>query len=371
MLFLSLLACAPAVDSLAPEPSDSTPVGTDTSGDTADSAATGDTGTTPACAATTWSSGRHTLDRPGLVRSFRVHVPATYNPEVPAPLVLAFHGWGGDGAEFLDDPTVTAEADARGYVLVAPDGLGPDEPGRPASSWSFRGSTTGLDGDGLDPEVAGDSTDICDDAATTDYAYPSCEGVAQNGCSWTQCQDDDVDFAVALVAETAAHLCIDTERVYAVGGSNGGMFTWELGQNEASADTFRALAPIIGLPHRGYLAPPARAGGTPVLLITGTRDRTVPPGEWEDPAYTTTSDGDTYYYTGATAITRVWAEAAGCPTAAAAVPVDVGLPDLDCRSYCPSTDPLPPVLDCRARMGHTYDFDWSWPLVLQFFDQHD
>jgi hypothetical protein len=108
----------------------------------------------------------------------------------------------------------------------------------------------------------------------------------------------------------------------------------------------------------------------PVLLVTGTRDRTVPPGDWEDPSFTTTSDADVYYYTGATAITQVWAEAAGCSTATAASPVDVGVPDLDCRSYCPDGGGLPPVLDCRAQMGHTYEFSWSWPLVLEFFDQH-
>jgi polyhydroxybutyrate depolymerase len=297
-------------------------------------------------------------------------VPLTYDPEVPAPLVMAFHGWGGDGGEFVDDGTVTFEADTRGSVLVAPDGLGPEEPGRHASSWSFRGSTTGLDGDGLDPEVPGDSTDICDDDATTDYAYPSCEGVAQNGCAWTQCTDDDVDFVLALVAETKAKLCIDEDRVYAVGGSNGGMFTWELGQNERSAGTFRAIAPIIGLPHRGYLAPPGREEGLPALLITGIRDRTVPAGAWEDEAYTTTSDGDTFYYTGATAITRAWAEAEGCDTTAPAAAVDVGVEDLDCRSYCGGGAGLPSVLDCRADMGHTYDFRWSWPLVLDFFDVH-
>lgn len=368
MLLLPLLACAGSPTD--PPPTDTSPDTTDTSPDTADTSDTTDTSDPAACAPTTWSTGRYTLDHAGVPRSFRVYVPATYDPKVPAPLVLAFHGWGGDGGEFVDDATVTAEADARGYVVVAPDGLGPDEEGHPAASWSFRGSTTGLDGDGLNAEVSGDSTDICDDALTTDYAYPSCEGVSQNGCAWTHCQDDDVDFAIALVTETAHNLCIDTERVYAVGGSNGGMFTWELGQNAASADTFRALAPIIGLPHRGYLAPPARAGGTPVLLITGTRDHTVPPGAWEDPAFTTTSDGDTYYYTGATAITRVWAESAGCATTTPAAPVDMGLPDLDCRSYCPGTDVLPPVLDCRAPMGHTYDFAWSWPLVLEFFDEN-
>jgi hypothetical protein len=30
----------------------------------------------------------------------------------------------------------------------------------------------------------------------------------------------------------------------------------------------------------------------------------------------------------------------------------------------------PNVLDCRAAMGHTYALDWSWQLILDFFDAH-
>ncbi len=338
------------------------PVGTTDSGPT-------DTGT-PGCPTSVWTSGSYALDHGGVQRAFSVYVPSSYDPTAPAPLVLVFHGWGGDSGEFLGDATVTGEADARGYVLIAPEGLGPEEAGNQPASWSFRGSTTGLDGDGLNAEVPGDSLDICDDARTTDYDYPSCAGVAENGCSWTHCQDDDVAFAKALVAEASQSLCIDAGRVYAVGGSNGGMFTWELGQNEVSAATFRAIAPLIGLPHRGYLAPPGRADGMPVLLITGAQDRTVPPGAWEDDAFTTTSDGDVYHYTGATAITRVWAEALGCDTAVDAASIDVGLPELDCRSYCDGGAAWPPLLDCRGEMGHTYGFSWSWPLIMDFFDRH-
>lgn len=82
------------------------------------------------------------------------------------------------------------------------------------------------------------------------------------------------------------------------------MFTWELGQNAASAPTFRAIAPLIGLPHRGYLENPGKAGNMPILLITGTHDTTVPPGPWESTRHTTTSDGNAYFYTSATAIIR-------------------------------------------------------------------
>ena len=48
-----------------------------------------------ACGESNWSSGTYSLERGGLVRDFRVFVPATYEPTTSAPLILAFHGWGG------------------------------------------------------------------------------------------------------------------------------------------------------------------------------------------------------------------------------------------------------------------------------------
>jgi len=353
MLTLFLVACQPPSLPVTDAPPSDTV-------DTVDTSDTEDSGDPSGCEASGWTSGRYDMDHGGVERTFRVHVPEGYDPANPAPLVVAFHGWGGDGTEFVGSSVVTGQADERGYVVIAPVGLGSGQPDQSWNSWSFRGSTTGIGGDG-EP--------ICDDAATTDYDYDSCDGVSENGCSWTHCQDDDVDFAVELVALAKENLCIDPERVFAVGGSNGGMFSWELGQNEASASTFRAIAPLIGLPHRGYLNPPARDGGMPVLSITGMGDRTVPPGEWEDPAYTTTTDGDAYYYTGATGITQVWAEAQGCDVTQPAAVVDVGVSEVECRSYCAGDGAWPPVLDCRSEMGHTYQFSWSWPLILDFFDQ--
>jgi poly(3-hydroxybutyrate) depolymerase len=191
--------------------------------------------------------------------------------------------------------------------------------------------------------------------------------VAQNGCSWTQCQADDVAFARALVETIASDLCVDPRRVYAAGGSNGGMFTWELGRRNAEAPVFAALAPLVGLPHAGYLA---ADGALPVLLLTGTEDPVVPPGDWEDASPTTSSSGqDRFYYTGATAITRSWARARGCDVTVDALPYDDGDPRTDCRTYCADAD-VPPVLDCRAEQGHVYGLSWTWPLVLDFFDAH-
>jgi polyhydroxybutyrate depolymerase len=330
------------------------------------------------------ASGTYQMTDQNETRTYRVFVPSGYKPGTAYPVVMVFHGWGGDENEFLRDRNVTTLADRRGYIVVAPRGLGSAAPDANRNSWSFRGSTTGLAGPNED--VASDTREttagaICDPARTPNYTYPSCKNLAHNTCSWTQCQVDDVAFTMRLVTEIESRLCIDTARVFASGGSNGGMFTWELAQNAHSAPIFRAIAPIIGLPHRGYLDTPAKPGGMPVLVITGTRDTTVPPGTWEDISHTTTSDGDRYYYTGASAITQRWGTTNSCPfTGTPAAPFNAGTTHVDCRTYCASNAAgwsggsagvgWPNVLDCRAPMGHTYDLGWSWKLILDFFDAH-
>jgi poly(3-hydroxybutyrate) depolymerase len=315
-------------------------------------------------------SGIHTVEHGGHSRTFRLHVPRGYDRNQASPLVTLFHGWGGNENEFLNDRSVRAEANARGYILAAPRGLGSGAPDSSFNSWSFSGSTTGLDGDGINSEVPEDTAAICDDAVTADYSYASCDGIAVNSCSWTHCQDDDVDFAVAMVEYIGENLCVDEGNVFASGGSNGGMFSWELGQNAKSAPTFRAIAPLIGLPHRAHLAAQGKADDMPVLLITGKNDRTVPPGTWRDSSYTTTSDGDKYYYTGATGITQVWAAEHACNTSDNAVPFDDGYPQTQCKTYCSDDEDWPRVLDCRAQMGHSYNLIWAWPLIMDFFDHH-
>ncbi len=321
----------------------------------------------PGCsAATAMKSGVHKLEFDGLQRTYRVHVPDSYEPGQAAPLVVLFHGWGGDENDYLDVPLVISEADQRGYILVASRGVGSGIPDHSNNSWTFRGSNTGLDAKG---------EAICNDGLTRDYTYPSCRetGIAKNGCAWTHCQGSeqgDVGFTLALIEEVAGKLCVDTDRVYATGSSNGGMFTWELAQNPRSASSFRAIAPNIGVPHRDYLDPPPEGAVMPALLTTGTEDSTVPPGEWEDTGFTTTSDGDHFYYASATSIMRVWASAHGCSIEQPAIPIDTGLADIDCRSYCSDDPGLTRVLDCRAAMGHEAGLHWSWKLTLEFFDQH-
>jgi poly(3-hydroxybutyrate) depolymerase len=330
------------------------------------------------------ASGSYQMADQNVSRTYRVFVPSGYQSNNAYPLVMVFHGWGGDENEFLGDKNVTTLANQRGYIVVAPRGLGSASPDSNRNSWSFRGSTTGLAGpsEGGSSYISGTAAvAICDPARTSDYTYPSCKNIARNTCSWTQCQADDVAFTITLVTEIVSKLCVDTNRVFASGGSNGGMFTWELGQNARSAPIFRAIAPIIGLPHRGYVEAPGKTRGMPVLVITGMRDSTVPAGAWEDTRQTTTADGDRFYYTGASAMTQHWGAINSCPyTGVPAAAFNAGTTHADCRTYCASDAAgwsggsagagWPNVLDCRALMGHIYDLGWSWKLVLDFFDAH-
>jgi len=318
------------------------------------------------CGGTAPASGTYTMPHGQMIRTYRLNVPPGYDSARPTRLVLVFHGWGGDESEFLSDRTVLADSNRRGYVVVAPRGIGSGPPDQRNNSWTFRGSATGVIQDGAA------RAPICDASITPNYTYPSCsEKRAVNTCSWTQCQDDDVEFVRSLIEHLEATLCIDTQHVFAVGGSNGGMFTWELGANPRTSALFRAIAPIIGLPHRGDVRPPSVRGGLPVILITGMSDTVVPPGKWDEPSYTTTSnDNDRFYYTGATAVIRRWSAAAGCAVEQREQPFNAGHSPADCRTYCPASGSAwPRVLDCRAPMGHDYQLNWSWKLVMDFFDR--
>ena len=322
------------------------------------------------CPATNWNAGSISITHNGIDRQMRVYIPSSYKSDTPSPLILAFHGWGGDENAFLGNETVRNQLDEHNYIMIAPVGLGSSE--SRAASWSVSGSTTGLDGDGINSSIENDSEKICDTNSTPDYTYPSCAGIAENSCSWTQCQDDDMSFVSSLVTQVQENLCIDSDRIFATGGSNGGQFVWDLGTNEATADIFRAVASIIGLPHRGYLDQSIKPDGLPVILITGMLDTTVPPGNWDDKSFTTTTDGESYYYTGATAITEKWAEALDCDTSVPPTTTSINIASaLECRSwnFCRNTNSYSSVLDCRgSQMGHIYNFNETWPIIMEFFN---
>jgi len=108
-------------------------------------------------------------------RTYLVHVPPRVSEGRPLPVVLAFHGGGGNAAGFKAYAGLDALADREGFVVVYPDGSG--RLGRRLLTWNAGG--------------------CCGYAA------------AQNV--------DDVGFALAVLRDVARNVSIDPARVYSTG----------------------------------------------------------------------------------------------------------------------------------------------------------
>ncbi|HEV8632223.1 MAG TPA: alpha/beta fold hydrolase [Thermoanaerobaculia bacterium] len=146
--------------------------------------------------------GDHRLElrHDGVARSYIVHVPPAARGRRPLPLLLSFHGGGGNAAHQQRYTAMDPLADREGFVVVYPDGSGRG----PLLTWN----------------------------AGTCCAYAA------------QQQVDDVGFALAVVADVGRRLAVDTHRVYATGMSNGGMMAHRLAAE--APDRIAAIAPVAG-----------------------------------------------------------------------------------------------------------------------------
>ncbi len=141
------------------------------------------------------------LQHGGRARRALVHVPPTH-PGQRLPVMLAFHGGGGEAAGFQADAGLDAVADREGFIVVYPFGTGP----LPRRLLTFNAGA------------------CC--------GYASDERV------------DDVGFAIALLDELAHRAAIDPRRIYATGHSNGAMMAYRLANDRA--DRVAAIAPVAG-----------------------------------------------------------------------------------------------------------------------------
>ena len=213
-------------DGAADEGDGATDPGEDAAGDAADAAgdaeadAPGDECPRPGDP----GPGSRTIDveHGGLARSYILHVPPSYDPTVRTPVVLNMHGYSSSASQEVIFTDMNTTADARGFVVVYPEGY--------ESSWN---------------------------------AGTCCGEAAADGI-------DDVSFLVAVVDDVASRLCVDRDRVYASGMSNGGFMSYRLACE--AAGVFAGAAPVAG-----SLGIPSCTPSEPVPLIAyhGTEDSYV------------------------------------------------------------------------------------------------
>jgi polyhydroxybutyrate depolymerase len=159
----------------------------------------------------------------GTSRTANVHVPASYDPTHPTPLVLNFHGYTSDATQQALLTQMNAKSDAEGFVVAYPQGLN--------ASWN---------------------------------AGACCGTSASSGV-------DDVGFVSDLLDALENQLCIDTRRVFATGMSNGGFLSHRLGCELATR--IAAIAPVAGVLGVTTCTPPR---AVPVMHFHGTADPLVP-----------------------------------------------------------------------------------------------
>ncbi|MFM7199379.1 MAG: alpha/beta hydrolase family esterase [Myxococcota bacterium] len=177
------------------------------------------------CTGKTGTAGtfRLTLDSGGRTRTYKLTVPSSYQASTGMPLVINLHGWGGTGEQHDTDTGMSAKAQSAGFIVAHPDGVD--------NSWN---------------------------------AGACCGGAVSQGV-------DDVGFIRALVKSISSSYCVDPDRVFATGFSNGGYMSHRLGCE--AADVFAAIAPHAGLIGIDTCAPPR---AVPVVQSQGTADLLVP-----------------------------------------------------------------------------------------------
>jgi len=160
----------------------------------------------------------------GRERSYQLHVPP--RAASPAPLLLAFHGGGGNAPGFERYAGLDPLADRDGWLVAYPNGT---------HRWR--------------------------DESWLTWNAGGCCGYAMDAGV------DDVGFALAVIDDVARVASVDRSRVYATGHSNGAMLAYRLAAE--AADRVAAIAPVAGAMTTGAFSP---LRPVPVLHIHSVDD---------------------------------------------------------------------------------------------------
>ena len=135
-------------------------------------------------------------------RAFDVYVPAEMDPNVESPTMLMWHGCGSDPEKFQEESEMNQRVGRFGYYAVWPRGTSSTlEPSEQHTCISAGGTRCGWNS-----------------------GFPN-----PGGCQTpSDPRPDDVDFAERILAWMEGTLCVDMERVYIAGFSNGGSMTYKL-----------------------------------------------------------------------------------------------------------------------------------------------
>ena len=187
-----------------------------------------------------------------------VKVPAGYDDDTPAPLIVLLHGYTSSGASQDAYTGLGDLADDYGYLLVAPDGT-EESMGNRSRFWN--------------------ASEAC--------------------CNFYSSEVDDVAYIKSIIDQMKSRYNVDANRVYLYGHSNGGFMSYRMAYEHS--EDIAAIASLAGASHFDDREAPAEP--VHVLQIHGTADGTIDyaGGEIQDNRYPS-----------AMGSVRQWASYAGC-----------------------------------------------------------
>lgn len=299
-------------------------------------------------------TGKLSIPVGDLEREYRLHLPPGYAPGRAVSLILDFHGYTGTAEQEEHDTGLSRHADEHGYAVVYPQatafvaGMGDS-----ITSWNDLSCNAS----------PGPEGPICSETAFK-YAHPPDCGEPRP-CNWCTCHDD-LEFVDRLLDRLGETLCIDLDRVYATGMSNGGMFVHRLGCD--MPDRFAAIAPVGGTLARGFNCAPDTSTPLSVMNIYGSRDRVV--------SQDGTMSSDGYYYTAAEDVMSKWASPGSQDCEAVRTPYETsesGTLGLICTQH-EGCSTGAEVVNCTWDGGHDWPKDEADDLaneiIREFFAKH-
>lgn len=162
-------------------------------------------------------------------RDYYIHVPTGFQLLRPIPVVMVFHGGGGNALGVAWMTHFSRQSDASGFLAIYPDG-----------SRRFKDHLLTWNGG-------------------TCCGYAVIKRI------------DDVSFIRAILADLSGFTEVDEKRIFATGMSNGGIMSYRLACD--AADLFAAIGPVSGT--QNYIAC-APSEPVSVLHIHGTADEHLP-----------------------------------------------------------------------------------------------
>jgi polyhydroxybutyrate depolymerase len=170
------------------------------------------------------------------IRNYRLHIPVSYNMQKSYPLIIMFHGGGGNSQAVMEETRWCEKADREGFIMAFPDAYRPF----PNKRASFM----------LNPQTWNDGSG---------RFYTGKNNI------------DDITFVRSIIADISQRYNINPRRIYASGFSNGASMAFRVGIE--LADTIAAIAPVSGVMWHN---PESLSSPVSLIYITGGADTMNP-----------------------------------------------------------------------------------------------